>query len=164
VKLPRKIGVKKSYILALASAAIVYLTFFFVTDYWGAAIVFGLFGISYSACWGIIFNLIQAEGIDNAAANTGKREEGSYIGILRVFSAFIYFFQTLIFAIAWGYFGYEPAKGPNQTSYAIFGLKFAMSIIPFIIALIGIGLFVIMYQIDREVAIANKKKLLELGI
>ncbi len=164
VKLPRKIGMKKSYILALASAAFVYLAFFFVTDYWGAVIVYGLIGISYSACWGIIFNIIQAEGIDNAAAKSGKRDEGTYIGILRVFSAFIYFFQTLIFAIVWGYFGYEPAKGPNQTSPAIFGLKFAMSIIPFIIALIGIALFYIMYQLDKEDAIANKRKLLELGI
>lgn len=164
VKLPRKIGVKNSYIFALASGAIVYIAFFFVTDYWGAAIVYGLIGISYSACWGIIFNIIQAEGIDNAAAKTGKREEGTYIGILRVFSAFIYFFQTLIFAIVWGYFGYIPAKGPNQTSSAVFGLKFAMSIIPFFIALIGIAIFFVMYQIDREVALANKKKLLELGI
>jgi len=164
VKLPRKIGIKKSYIVALASAALVYLAFFFVSDYWGAVIVFGLVGISYSACWGIIFNLIQAEGIDNAAAKSGKRDEGTYIGILRVFSAFIYFFQTLIFAITWGYFGYVPAKGPNQTSSAIFGLKFVMSIIPFLIALIGIAIFFVMYQIDREIAIANKKKLLELGI
>ncbi len=164
VKLPRKIGIKKSYILALASAAFVYLAFFFVTDYLSAAIVFGLIGISYSACWGIIFNVVQAEGIDNAAAKTGKREEGTYIGILRVFSAFIYFFQTLIFAIVWGYFGYIPAKGPNQTSTAVFGLKFVMSIIPFIIAVIGIAIFYGMYQIDKEKAIENKRKLLELGI
>ena len=164
VKLPRKIGVKKSYIVALSSAAFVYLAFFFVTDYTGVVIVYGLAGIMYSACWGIIFNLVQAEGIDNAAAKSGKRDEGTYIGILRVFSAFSYFFQTLIFAIVWGYFGYEPARGPNQTSEAIFGLKFAMSIIPFILTMIGIAIFVILYQIDREGAITNKKKLLELGI
>ncbi|MFX1453141.1 MAG: hypothetical protein ACFFCM_20070, partial [Promethearchaeota archaeon] len=67
-------------------------------------------------------------------------------------------------AIVWGYFGYVPAKGPNQTSTAVFGLKFAMSIIPFIIAIIGIAVFYIMYQIDREKSLENKKKLLELGI
>ncbi|MFX1338245.1 MAG: MFS transporter [Promethearchaeota archaeon] len=164
VKLPRKIGVKNSYLIALISAALVYLAFFFVTDYTGVVIVYGLAGIMYSACWGIIFNLVQAEGIDNAAAKSGKREEGTYIGILRVFSAFCYFLQTLIFAIVWGYFGYVPAKGSNQTSYAIFGLKFVMSIVPFIITMMGIALFFFMYQIDRETAIANKKKLLELGI
>lgn len=164
VKLPRKIGIKNSYIAALSSAAIVYIAFFFVTDYIGVVIVYGLAGIMFSACWGIIFNLVQAEAIDNAAAKSGKREEASYIGILRVFSAFSYFFQTLIFAFAWGFFGYEPAKGPNQTSFAKFGLLFAMSIIPFIITIIGIGIFVIMYQIDKEGSIANKKRLLELGI
>ena len=164
VKLPRKIDLKKAYIIALASAAITYFAFFFVTDYTGVVIVFSLAGIMYSACWGIIFNLVQAEAIDNAAANSGKREEGSYIGILRVFSAFAYFFQILIFVIVWGYFGYEPAKGTNQTSLAIFGLKFAMSIIPLVITILGIVIFAIMYQLDRETALANKQKLLELGI
>ena len=164
VKLPRKIGVKNSYIMALFSAAFVYLAFFFVTDYIGVVIVYGLAGIMYSACWGIIFNIVQAEGIDNAAAKSGKRDEGTYIGILRVFSAFSYFFQTLIFAIVWGFFGYEPAKGSNQTPEAIFGLKFAMSIVPFILAMIGIVIFFMLYNIDREASIANKKKLLELGI
>ena len=155
VKLPRKIGVKNSYIMALFSAAFVYLAFFFVTDYIGVVIVYGLAGIMYSACWGII---------DNAAAKSGKRDEGTYIGILRVFSAFSYFFQTLIFAIVWGFFGYEPAKGSNQTPEAIFGLKFAMSIVPFILAMIGIVIFFMLYNIDLEASIANKKKLLELGI
>ncbi len=164
VKLPKKIGIKKSYIVALASAAIVYIAFFFVTDYTGVVIVFGLAGIMYSACWGIIFNIVQAESIDNAAAKTGKREEGSYIGILRVFSAFSYFFQILIFVIIWGFFGYEPAKGPNQTSFAKFGLKFAMSIVPFVITIIGMVIFVIMYTITKDDVLANKQKLLELGI
>ncbi|GAG34297.1 unnamed protein product, partial [marine sediment metagenome] len=70
----------------------------------------------------------------------------------------------LIFAFAWGFFGYEPAKGPNQTDLAKFGLQFTMSIIPFVITIIGIGIFIIMYQIDQEGALANKRKLLELGI
>ena len=61
-------------------------------------------------------------------------------------------------------FAPEPAKGHNQTSEAIFGLKFAMSVVPFIITMIGIAIFIILYQIDREAAISNKKKLLELGI
>jgi GPH family glycoside/pentoside/hexuronide:cation symporter len=164
VKIPRKIGVKNSYLAALGASAIIFFAFFFVTDYIGVVIVYGLAGIMFSACWGIIFNLVQAEAIDNAAAKTGKREEGSYIGILRVFSAFSYFFQTLIFALAWGFFGYEPAKGPNQTDFAKFGLKFSMSIIPLIIMTVGIVIFALLYQINREDVMENKRKLLEMGI
>jgi GPH family glycoside/pentoside/hexuronide:cation symporter len=164
VKIPRKIGVKNSYLAALGASAIIFFAFFFVTDYIGVVIVYGLAGIMFSACWGIIFNLVQAEAIDNAAAKTGKREEGSYIGILRVFSAFSYFFQTLIFALAWGFFGYEPAKGPNQTDFAKFGLKFSMSIIPLIIMTVGIIIFALLYQIGREDVMENKRKLLEMGI
>ena len=164
VKLPRKIGAKLAYIAGLSSAAIVYLAFFFVTDYIGAVIVFGLYGISYSALWGITFRMVQAEAIDNAAANNAKREEASYIGVLRVFSAFSYFFQSLIFVLVWTSTGYDPAKRANQTELAKLGLKLNMSLIPFAITIIGIILFAIMYTITKEDALLNKKKLVELGL
>lgn len=164
VKIPRKIGAKKAYILALSSAAIVYLAFFFVTDFTGAVIVFALMGISYSGCWGITFRMVQAESIDNASVINGKREEASYIGILRVFSAFTYFFQSLIFVIVWTSTGYVPERRANQTELANLGLKLNMSLIPFAITIIGIILFAVMYTINKEDALANKKKLAEMGL
>ena len=164
VKLPRKIGAKLAYIAGLSSAAIVYLAFFFVSDYIGAVIVYGLYGISYSALWGITFRMVQAEAIDNAAANNAKREEASLIGVLRVFSAFSYFFQSLIFVLVWTSTGYDPAKRANQTELAKLGLKLNMSLIPFVITVIGIILFAIMYTITKEDAVLNRKKLAELKL
>jgi len=164
VKLPRKIGAKHAYIAGLCSAAIIYFAFFFVTDYIGAVIVFGLYGISYSALWGITFKMVQAEAIDNATVTNGKREEASFIGVLRVFSAFTYFFQSLIFVIVWTSTGYDPAKRANQTELAKFGLKLNMSLIPLVITVIGIIIFAFMYTITKEDSLVTKKKLAELGL
>jgi len=112
----------------------------------------------------VIFVLLFAEGIDNATVNSGKREEGSYNGILRVFSAFSYFFQALIFAIVATITGYNPALGTNNSEFAKFGLKLQMSIIPMIIILIGTILFIFMYKITKEDAIKNKEKLIEMDL
>jgi Na+/melibiose symporter-like transporter len=164
VKISRKSGARKAQILGLIASAIVYLSFFFVNDYLGAVIVFGLMGISYSANWGICFRMAQATALDNASVKNGKREEASYIGILRVFSAFTYFFQSLIFVLVWTLTGYIPARGSNQTDLAKFGLKLNMSLIPFAITIIAIIIFAILFTITKEGAIINKKKLVELDL
>jgi GPH family glycoside/pentoside/hexuronide:cation symporter len=164
VKIARMLGARVTQILGLIASAIVYLAFFFVIDYTGAVIVFGLMGISYSANWGIAFRMAQATALDNASAKNGKREEASFVGILRVFSAFVYFFQSLIFVIVWTMTGYAPEKRANQTELAKFGLKLNMSLIPFAITLIAIIIFAVLYTITKETATLNKKKLAQMGL
>jgi len=78
---------------------------------------------------------------------------------LKIFTAFSYFFQTIIFAIVAGITGYNPALGAGNSDTAKFGLKFQMSIIPMIILLIGLLIFVLLYRISKEDAITNKIKL-----
>ncbi|MBA7647622.1 Melibiose carrier protein [subsurface metagenome] len=160
----KKIGVREAYIAGMILSSIGYFLFIFVTDITGVILVFAFVGIGFSATWGVIFVLLFAEGIDNATLNSGKREEGSYNGILRVFSAFSYFFQTLIFAIIATITGYNPALGTNNSEFAKFGLKLQMSIIPMIIILIGTILFIFMYKITKEDAIKNKEKLIEMDL
>jgi GPH family glycoside/pentoside/hexuronide:cation symporter len=160
----KKIGVRKAYTAGLSINIIAYFLFFFVNDLNGVILVYAFAGIGYSATYGVLFNLLWAEGIDNAAVKTCKREEGSYNGILRVFSAFSYFFQTLIFAIVAIFSGYNPALGTRNSEIAKFGLKLQMSIIPMIILLIGAIIFVLMYKISKEDAIKNKEKLIEMGL
>jgi GPH family glycoside/pentoside/hexuronide:cation symporter len=165
VYLPKKVwSIKRTYLVGLIASAIPYILLLFVTDYVGFIIVIALVGIGYSANWGVVYSLVQAEAIDNAVVKTGKREEASYMGVMRVFSAFSWFFQTLIFVIVWTLTGYIPAKGANQTELAKFGLKLIISLIPFVITLIGIVIFALMYTITKEVASENRKKLLEMGI
>ncbi len=163
-KISHKIGVKKTYIAGMLCLVITNFATVLVTNLGSLIIVFTFAGIGYSATWGVISKLLQAEGIDNAAVNSGKREEGSYAGILRIFTAFSYFFQTVIFAIVSGITGYNTALGIGNSDTAKFGLKFQMSIIPMIIVLIGTLIFIFMYKISKQDAIENKIKLEEMNL
>jgi len=165
VHLPKKLwSIKKTYLAGLIASAIPYLLLFFITDYIGFIIVIALVGIGYSANWGVVYSLVQAEAIDNAVVKTGMREEASYMGVMRVFSAFSWFFQTLIFVIVWAITGYVPARGADQTELAKLGLKLIISLIPFVFVVLGIIIFASMYTITKEQAKSNREKLLELGL
>jgi len=164
ITVAKKIGVKKTYLVSLILNVIGFLAFYFVTDIIGVIIVLAYVGVPTSANYGVIIFLAKAEGIDNAAVNSGKREEGSYNGILRVFSAFSYASQTLIFALVAGITGYNPVLEANQTPFAKWGLNLQMSLIPMVIILIGTIIFALMYKIRKEDAVANKEKLKELGL
>ena len=115
---------------------IAYLVLFFADNLMNLTLVFAFAGVGFSATSGVVFGLLRAEGIDNAAISSGKREEGSYSGILKIFTAFSYFLQTIIFAVVAGFTGYNPLLGTSNSDLAKTGLIFQMSIIPMIITLI----------------------------
>jgi GPH family glycoside/pentoside/hexuronide:cation symporter len=177
----KKIGVRKAFIAGMVCNMIVYFAFLFVTDILGVIITFAFAGIGFSATYGVITGLLRAEGIDNATVTTGKREEGTYMGVLKIFTAFSYFFQTVIFAIIGGFTGYGGiySTGDNilaelglifqkfitpVSNIAKLGLNLQMSIIPLVITLIGTIAFFLMYRISKEDAIKNKKKLEEMNL
>lgn len=160
----KKIGVRKAYILGMLCVIITDFAFILATDILDVIFLFTFAGIGYGATFGVITKLLEAQGIDNAAVNSGKREEGSYMGVLRIFTAFSYFFQTVIFAIVSGITGYEPALETGNSDLAKFGLKFQMSIIPMIILLVGTLIFILMYKISKDDAIQNKIKLEEMNL
>ncbi len=164
VKLSRKISAKKLYIVGLSFSAIGFFAFFFVIDYTGYVIMSAFMGIVWGGNWGIVNKMVQAQAIDNAAVTNCKREEASYAGIFRVFSAFTYFFQSLIFVVVWTLTGYTPEKRANQTELARLGLKLNVSLIPAALAVVSIIIFAIMYSITEEKALINKTKLVEMGL
>ena len=159
-----KIGNKKAFIAAMTLNIIGFFLLFFVTSLSGVILVFTFQGIGFSATSGVIYGLLRAEGIDNATVNSGKREEGSFTSVWKFFTAFSYFFQTLIFAIVSGITGYDPDLGTGNSNAAKFGLIFQISIIPMIIFLIGIIAFALMYKISKEKAAENKVKVEEMGL
>ena len=159
-----KIGNKIAFIIGMLLNITGYFLLVLVTNLLSVILVFTFCGIGFSATSGVIYGLLRAEGIDNAAVNSGKREEGSYTGILKIFTAFSYFFQTLIFAIVSGVTGYDPDLGIGNSNFAKFGLKFQMSIIPMIILIIGTIAFILLYRLSKEDATKNKMKLEEMGL
>jgi GPH family glycoside/pentoside/hexuronide:cation symporter len=160
----KKIGVKNAYLAGMLCNIASYLVLFFVTDLTSLTLAYVFAGIGFSATSGVIFSLLRAEGIDNATVNSGKREEGSYSGIYKIFTAFSYFFQTIIFAIVAGFTGYNPLLGVSNSNIAKFGLLFQMSIIPMIITIIGTVAFFFMYKVSKEEAKENKVKIEEMNL
>ena len=124
--LVKKLGAKYSYLISLIWMTIFYILFFFVEDITGLIITSFIGGIGLGG-QNLCYIIVSSEAIDNSIIKSGKREEGTYNGILRIFSAFSYFFQALIFAIVAGFTGYVPARGANQTELARLGLKLQMS-------------------------------------
>ncbi len=120
-------------------------------------------GISYG---GIIVSgiYVNAETIDNAVIKSGKREEGSYMGILRVFTAYSYALQTFLFALVSMNTGFISSDPSTFTEQTYMGLLIQITLIPLGILLIGLILFVLMYKITKEDALNNSKKLKQLGL
>ena len=164
VWISKKIGNKNAYIIGMALNILGFFLLFFITSLSGLIYIFTFQGIGFSATSGAIFGLLRAEGIDNASVNSGKREEGSYTSVWKFFTAFSYFFQTVIFTIVSAITGYDAALGIGNSDTAKAGLIFQMSIIPMIIFLIGLLAFIFMYKISKEDAIANKIKLEEMNL
>ncbi len=163
IKLSKKIGAGKTYLIGLIIACPPYFAFYFMDNFVGGIIVFALGGFGFGAN-STLFGTVSAQAIDNASIKTGLREEGSYQGIFLVFSAFSRFFQTLIFTIVAVATGYVASRGANQTPLAKWGLNLQMSFAPLIIITIGTIVFALLYDISDEQARLNKEKLIEMGL
>ena len=157
----KKIGTKKSAIISLSIFGLFFLTIFILPiSLLNFLCIFGGFGYGGAIVSGIY---IGAEAIDKAVIQSGKREEGSYSGVLRVFTAFSYAIQTLIFAIVSSFTGYVSGN-PSTYAAGYIGLLMQISIIPFFIVIIGAIIFFLMYTITKEETLQNSEQLKQLGL
>jgi len=115
MKIAKKLGSKKTYFYALLCTAITTASFIFATNYTLVLIFAALGGIGHGG-QGVILNAIFSEAIDNATVKSNIREESSYHGILRFFTATGIFWQVLIFTIV----------GPSQDMTLRLELKIAI--------------------------------------
>ena len=157
----KKYGTKKSGIISLICFSLFFLMLFLLPiSLLNFVCIFG--GLGYGAV--IVTGIyIGAEAIDKAVIQSGKREEGSYTGVLRVFTAFSYAIQTLIFAIVSSFTGYVSGN-PSTYADGYVGLLIQISLIPFFIVIIGVIAFTLMYTITKEDALQNTEKLKQIGL
>ena len=161
IPLVKKYGARKCGIFNLILFAVCLLLFFFLpVETMNYLIAFGgIFNGGVALC-GIY---IGVESIDNAVIKSGKREEGSYGGVLRVFTAYSYTIQTIIFAIVSSFTGFVSGD-PSTYSAAYTGLLMQISLIPFLLLIIGAIVFTLMYTISKEDALQNSELLKQLGL
>lgn len=163
MKIAKKIGSRKTFLYSLLITVITTACFLFASNLSILIIIYIFFAIGISGTH-VPLNAIFSEAIDNATLKSGIREESSYLGILRFFSATALFWQILIFAIVGTTTGYDPQLGTNNSDFAKLGLLLQMSLIPAIILLISVLIFVKYYTISKDLAIENKKKLIEMKL
>ena len=170
MRIVKKIGARKSYFYAMMWSAIGSPLFLFFGWEFLIAVLIGMLGGVGNAGIAVSFNSVYSETIDNAAVQSGKREEASYLGILRFFTATGLVWQVLIFMIVSYITGYNPnieydySKGIVPSQIARIGLNMQISVIPAAIFLIAGLIFLKFNTITKEVALENKKKLIEMGL
>ena len=163
MRLAKKFGLRKTYFYALILTAISTASIIFGTNYSVLILLAAIGGIGHGG-QGVILQAIYSEAIDNATLESGIREESSYVGIMRFFSATAIFWQVLIFAIIGTITGYDPKLGTDNSDFAKFGLLLQMSLIPAIIMVISSLMFFKLYTITKDIATENKIKLIEMDL
>jgi GPH family glycoside/pentoside/hexuronide:cation symporter len=157
----KKYGARKCGIISLLLFSLFFLLLFLLPiSLLNYLCILGGFGYGAVIVSGIY---VGAEAIDKAVIKSGKREEGSFSGILRVFTAFSYAIQTLIFAIVSSFTGYVSGD-PSTYGAGYIGLLMQISIIPFFVVIIGAIAFTLMYTITKEDALQNSEKLKQMGM
>jgi len=168
MKLTKKIGARKTYLYGLTW--LIVLGPVFLLFGWSLIpllIIAGIIAIGFAGV-DISFIAVYSEAIDNATVETGVREEASYLGVLRFFSATAIVWWTIIYLIVSTITGYDPAIEYSQanppTLVQKIGLNAQVMAIPAVIMLIAAIIFYKFNNITKEVAMENKKKLLEMGL
>ena len=161
-RIAKRLGARKTYFWALITCFAAAALFVFSIDLTTTLIFAGLIGVGNSG-QAVVFNAVYSGAIDNATVKTGKREESSYLGIMRFFSATAILWQTIIFAVIAGISGYNPTATIHSDA-AKLGIKLQISIIPAIFQLIGALAFLKLNTITKEVSKSNTLKLIEMGL
>jgi Na+/melibiose symporter-like transporter len=165
IPLVKKYGARKCGIFSLTLFSLFFVLLFSIiilpVSLLNYLCIFG--GLSYGGVT-VTGIYIGAEAIDNAVIRSGKRQEGSYNGILRIFTAYSYALQTLIFAIVSVFTGFVSGDPSTYTPIAYIGLLVQISLVPFIIVSIGTIIFTLMYTISKENGLQNTEKLKQIGL
>lgn len=163
-KLSFKIGIKKVTLIGACCLAFMGIPFLFVPvgpeGLFLVILVFTLSGLVDGAIISMLMPLFSSV-VDNAALETGKRQEGLYNGIWMFFARIGIAIRSIVFLIVAFLFGYHAGStDPNE----LMGLRIQMSIFPMIIILTGILIFWKLYRITPEMIESNAMKLKDLDM
>ena len=161
MRLSKKYGSKKIFVIGMFAFGTTFLLFLFVQGMPGTILVMGLSGLTSTAIganqWDIMSNIL-----DDVSVSFKKRTESSIQGVVTLFDRLKLAIQPLIFLIVQSATGWV-AGADSQSVEAIFGIKIIIAIIPFVFLVTGGIVFKLLYDITPEKAIENHQKMAELG-
>jgi GPH family glycoside/pentoside/hexuronide:cation symporter len=142
MKLGRKLGNRKVYIIGSGVTAMSFIPLMFISGLLTTIIGTIFLGIAMAALWTLMYPTFS-DVIDEIVLITGKRREGIYTGIRTFFGRFSNVLGGLFIAIVHTATGFIP-EAPTQTPLAMFGIRVIMGLIPMLFYLAS---FVLMWKI-----------------
>ncbi|MFX1339306.1 MAG: MFS transporter [Promethearchaeota archaeon] len=162
VKLTNKLGHRGLFLVGLTWAVISLSILFFFTDLWSAVIIVGIIGFGVASIY-YGNQLVFSDCIDEIVIDRGKRQEGIFLGIRTFMVRLSIIIQAFTFWIIHIATGFDPSL-KEQSDLALLGLRIQFTIAPMLIMVIGLIVFLILYDLNPEKVSANKEKLKKLGL
>ena len=163
VKLIRKIGARKLFIITGFGEALSVAGFLFISDITGALFISLLMGGFIGGLY-VCANPVLSDCIDEITLKTRKRNEGIYFGIRTFFSRIGYIVQALTIVIIHALTGFDPTPGATQTDLAIFGIHMQIGLLPMIFIILGFIVFIKFYDLKEGKMEQLRKELKEQNI
>jgi GPH family glycoside/pentoside/hexuronide:cation symporter len=149
VKLSHKLNDNRKIMMTGAILMGIYVTpLIFLESYITIIIIVIIWGTAQGAYWLMIFPVFS-EVIDESVVKTGKREEGTYIGIQQFFGRLGIIIQVMSFAIVHEFTGFVEGAD-TQTPLAIWGIHMHLAVIPMITILLGALVFWKLFNLRPE--------------
>jgi len=158
-KLSKKFGVRNFLMSACVPLAIGYFGLMFVDSFWLALVVYSVIVI-FTNVGNVLSPVFLGLIIDEDEKRSGKRKAGMFTGMNALLTIPIGGLHTMIFTSILSYYGYV-SGGVIQSEAVQNGIRFASSILPAILILIGIlplFLFPITKKIEKELSDFSAEK------
>ncbi|MBN2154694.1 MAG: MFS transporter [Candidatus Lokiarchaeota archaeon] len=153
---------RKMLILGVFLNTIFLLPLAFFWDIWSLVAFAAVLGVG-GAALRVSRHPVMADVIDESIAKTGQHLEGSFMGIYTFFNRFALIAQQIIFAVVHTLTGFNP-DATSQSDLALFGIRLHTAIIPMVLCLIGLIVFIKLYDLTPERTKRVKEQIIELGL
>jgi Na+/melibiose symporter-like transporter len=159
----KRYGHKNLFLFGIIWAVISLLPLIFLDDLIGISINIAIVGFGFSSLY-LGNQLIFSDCIDEIVADTGKREEGVFLGIRTFVVRLSIIVQAVTFTLVSLISGFDPEVGTDPNLAGIWGLKIQFAAVPLFIMLIAGIVFWKLYDLTPEKVRKNKAKVIELDL
>ncbi|MFW9904131.1 MAG: MFS transporter [Candidatus Thorarchaeota archaeon] len=119
-------------------------------------------GLGFGGYW-MIMTPALADVIDEIVVKTGRRNDGIFMGFRAFFGRFAFAVQAISFWLVHELTGFN-ADIETQSETALLGIHIHMALLPALFLLIGVFIFWIMNDLNKEKVTKIKKELKERGL
>jgi GPH family glycoside/pentoside/hexuronide:cation symporter len=158
----RKFIKSNQSLLALSAAALAVfcVPLLFVVGYWGFVVAMFAWGIAFGGFW-MLMTPAMADVIDEVVVDTGKRDDGVYIGFRAFAGRLGYAVQALSF---WAVHSLTGFADDPRSDAAKMGVRVHTALIPAILLALGVMFFLLLNKMDSGKAAGNREALKERGL